>query len=44
MRRLTVTVEGKARLRMAVVCRLLAEGEKPSEKVYDVVPMSKWGE
>ena len=42
--RLTVRAEGKDRLRVAVVCRLLDEGEKATDKVYDVVPMSKWAE
>ena len=41
---LTVRVLGKEKLRMAVVCRLLADGDKATEKVYDVVPMAKWGE
>ncbi len=42
--RLTVRVSVKERLRMAVVCRMLAEGETGSEKHYDVVPMSRWEE
>lgn len=41
---LTVRVLGKEKLRMAVVCRVLADGDKATEKVYDVVPMAKWGE
>lgn len=41
---LQVRVEGKEKLRMAVVCRLLADGEKATEKVYDLVPMSRWEE
>jgi hypothetical protein len=44
MKTLTVCVSGKEKCRMAVVCRLLADGEKATEKVYDVVPMAKWGE
>lgn len=41
---LTVRVMSKEKIRMAVVCRLLADGDKATEKVYDVVPMAKWGE
>jgi len=41
---LTVSVENKDKIRMAVVCRLLADGEKATEKVYDVIPMNRWGE
>ena len=41
---LSVRVPVKEKLRMAVVCRLLANGERAAEKVYDVVPMSKWAE
>ena len=41
---LTVRVPNKEKLRMAVVCRLLADGDRATEKVYDVVPMAKWGE
>lgn len=41
---LTVRLEGKEKLRLAVVCRILPEGQSPSQKVYDVVPMSKWSE
>ena len=44
LKALTVTVEGKEKLRMAVVCRLAEEDTPLSEKVYDVVPMSRWGE
>ncbi len=42
--RMTVCVSGKEKLRVALVCRLLAEGEKSTARVYDVVPMSKWGQ
>ena len=42
--RLTVQVEVKERLRMAVVCRMLKDGETGNEKAYDMVPMSKWDE
>lgn len=41
---LTVRVTGKEKLRMSVVCRLLGEGESASQKVYDVIPMSRWSE
>ncbi len=41
---LTVCAENKEKLRIAVVCRMLEEGKSASEKVYDVVPMSKWSE
>ena len=44
LKTLTVCVDGKEKCRMAVVCRLLNDGEKATEKVYDVVPMAKWGE
>ncbi len=42
--RLTIRVLVKERVRMAVVCRLIEAGESPAQKVYDVVPMSKWSE
>lgn len=42
--RITVRVSAKERLRMAVVCRMLREGESGNEKYYDVVPMSRWEE
>lgn len=42
--RLTVRVEVKERLRMAVVCRLLGEEDRATEKYYDITPMSKWEE
>ncbi len=38
--RMTVRVEGKDKLRMAVVCRL----EENADLSYSVVPMSRWGE
>lgn len=41
---LKVCVGVKEKLRMAVVCRLLAEGENGSEKAYELIPMSKWSE
>ena len=41
---LTVRISAKEKLRVAVVCRLLAEGDSVNAKVYDVIPMSKWCE
>ena len=38
--RMTVRVEGKDKLRMAVVCRL----EENADLSYSVVPMSRWDE
>lgn len=42
--KISVKVEVKERLRMAVVCRMPGEGETGNEKTYDIVPMSKWDE
>lgn len=42
--RLTVRIPVKERARIAVVCRLIGEGESPAQKIYDVIPMSKWSE
>ncbi len=39
---LKVSVDAKEKVRFAVVCRLLADGE--SEKTYEMIPMSKWCE
>ena len=44
LKALTVRIDGKEKCRMAVVCRLLEDGDKATEKVYDVVPMAKWGD
>jgi hypothetical protein len=41
---LTVRATAKDKVRIAVVCRLIGVGESAAQKVYDVVPMSKWGE
>ncbi len=41
---LTVRVEGKEKLRMAVVCRMFGEDDKISKKAYEIVPMSRWCE
>ena len=42
--RLTLRISVKERARIAVVCRLLGDGESPAQSVYDVIPMSKWCE
>lgn len=41
---LEVRAEGKEKLRVAFVCRLLDEGDSAARRVYEVVPMSRWGE
>jgi hypothetical protein len=41
---LEVRANGKEKLRVAFVCRLLAEGDSAACRVYEVVPMSRWGE
>jgi hypothetical protein len=41
---LEVRAVGKEKLRVAFVCRLLAEGDSAACRVYEVVPMSRWGE
>ena len=41
---LKVCVNVKEKMRMAVVCRLLADRESITEKAYDLIPMSKWCE
>ncbi|MBQ8212545.1 MAG: hypothetical protein IJZ80_00925 [Clostridia bacterium] len=41
---LEVRANGKEKLRVAFVCRLLAEGESAASRVYEVVPMSRWSE
>ncbi len=41
---LEVRVPVKERLRIALVCRMLGEGETGSEKYYTVTPMHRWGE
>ncbi len=42
--RLTVRADVKERLRLAVSCRLMAEGESTNQKLYDIAPISTWGE
>lgn len=41
---ITVRISGKEKLRMAVVCRMLAEDDMISKKVYELTPISRWGE
>ncbi len=44
LKSLSVKLENREKFRMAVVCRLIAEGESPSQTTYEVIPMSRWGE
>ncbi len=41
---LRVVITGREKLRMAVVCRLLEAGDSAARRVYEVVPISRWGE
>jgi hypothetical protein len=41
--RLSVRVEVKERLRLAVSCKILEAGESRSQKLYELVPISRWG-
>lgn len=41
---LEVRANGKNKLRVAFVCRLLAEGESAASRVYEVAPISRWSE
>ncbi len=41
---LRAVISGREKLRMAVVCRLLESGDSATRRVYDVVPLSRWGE
>lgn len=41
---LKVHVDAKEKVRLAVVFRLLADGENATENAYELVPMSKWCE
>ncbi len=43
MTRLFVRVSVKERLRMFVACKLLEAGESSAQKLYDLIPMSRWG-
>lgn len=42
--KLEVHVPVKNSARVAVVCRMLGDGETGSEKYYDMTPISRWGE
>lgn len=42
MTRLFVRVEVKERLRMFVACKILEEGEKTPQSIYESTPMSNW--
>ena len=42
--RISVRMEGKDRLRMAVVFRLMGEDDSISERHYEITPISKWAE
>ncbi len=42
--RLSIRITGKERIRLSVACKLLSDGEKPTVKIYDTVPMSTWEE
>lgn len=42
--RLSVRVDGKERLRLAVICYLEKDGDKRLQRHYDMLPMSKWSE
>ena len=41
--RLSVRVAVKERLRLAVSCKLLEAGESRSQRIYELVPISRWG-
>jgi len=41
---LSVRVVGKEKVNMAVVCRLLEDGERLSDLSYEIQPIAKWGE
>ena len=43
MTRLSVRIAVKERLRLAVSCKLIEEGESRSQKPYDIIPISRWG-
>ncbi|MBQ8309800.1 MAG: hypothetical protein IJX80_02160 [Clostridia bacterium] len=42
--RLFIRASIKDRARLSVACRLLAEGDALNQKLYDVCPISTWGE
>ena len=39
-----VSVKGKDRLRMALVCRILREGETGNENFYKITPIGRWAD
>lgn len=41
---LTVRVSVKSSMKLALVCRMLKEGETGSEKYYEMTPIHRWGE
>ena len=44
LKRITVQATANGKFRMAVACRLLADGESRSQKLYDLRPMSTWNQ
>ena len=42
--RLSIRTAVKERARLSVACRLLADGDTLNQKLYDVSPISTWGE
>ena len=42
--RISVRVDVQEKLRMAVAFRLFSDGDARSDKLYDLSPMSRWGE
>ncbi len=42
LKRITVQAAVSGKFRMAIACRLLADGESKSQKLYDLRPMSTW--
>ncbi|MBQ8416405.1 MAG: hypothetical protein IJX13_05860 [Clostridia bacterium] len=42
--RLYIKTEVKERVRLSVACSLLSEGETHTKKLYDITPISAWGE
>ncbi len=41
-RAVTIRADGVEKLRLAVACKLFAEGDDRSEKLYELAPMSTW--
>ncbi len=42
--KLEIRVPVKSSIRLALVCRMLKDGETGSEKYYEMTPISRWGE